>query len=345
MRNIRFVTYSIVAVVALAFVPARCGDATVNLRIGSYITPTSVWGRAVTKTMKTVGERTDGRVKVTHIHSGALGSNRSMLEQVMQGAVQGAGIDTSTLATVIPEMNVFEMPFLFDDRGEAYYLIDKIIWPELREKLHRKGLVTSAIIEIGFMDFLMPAAIHRPEDLRKMKIGSWESPVHVSFWKAMGAKPLPIPATEVMSSYMRGMVDSGANSVYGIDAWDRLIGNGIDRSRLTYTRIGFTYHAGILVLNEKAYDDIARPDREILKHELGRLTVTLREKLADDEAATFARVRKSGYNYYEMTPAERRVFVRRSAAVYKDMEKTIGKPFLDRVIAARDAYRKKHKTK
>lgn len=317
-------------------------DKVIEVKIGSYLTPQSVWGKAVQKTVGRLKKRTDGKVTIKHMHSGMLGSNKSMLEQVMLGGINGAGVDTSTLATIVPEMNILEMPFLFESREEAYYLMDNFISPYLHEKLSEKGLITSAIVEVGFMDFVMSGPIHKPADLKTKKIGCWESPVHIEFWKAVGGNPLPIPATEVMSSYMRGYVDSGANSPFAILAWDKLFGNALKRNEIYITKTAFTYHAGIIVMNKNFYNKNIPDDlRKIFNEELNNMTIALRKQISESEPTAWKELENLGYNIVEMSPDKKAEFIRLSDKVYKNMRNDIGGDFLDMVLAERAKFRAK----
>jgi len=337
------ITFCVFAVVAAVMLGATArGEKKITVKIGSYVTPQSIWGKTVESTIREVKKGTNGEVEIKHLHSGMLGSDRNMLDQVLLGGIQGAGVQTSTLATMVPEVNILELPFLFRDRDEAYYLIDNVISPVLMEKFKKKGLITSSIMENGFMDFVMSGPVHKPEDLKKMKIGSWESPVHIAFWKAQGASPIPIPATEVFNAYARGVVDSGANTASALAAWDRLFGNGLKRDKIFITRAGFTYQAGIIVINKDFYMSMPKKDKEVLERELKKLTYNIRSALREGEEDSYKKLVSMGYHVSVMTPAEKRVFVKNSEVVYKEFEKQIGKGFLKRVLAARAAYRKKH---
>jgi len=309
------------------------------VKIGSFVTPQSVWGKTVAKTIKNIEKRTDGEIKITHLHSGTLGSGKNMLDQVLIGGIQGAGVDTATLASIVPEVNIIELPYLFENHDEAYYLIDNVISPVLKKKFDEKGLVTSAIMETGFMDFVMSGPVRKPEDLKSMKIGSWESPVHIAFWKSQGASPIPIPATEVFNAYARGMVDSGANSANALIAWDKLFGTGLKRDKIFITRSAFTYQAGILVINKRFYNSLDSDSRGILMSELDSMTGVLRSQLKRSEPESLKQLAAMGYNVSEMSDKEKAVFEKNSKKVYSEMRNVIGGSFLDSVLSAREAYR------
>ncbi|MFA6450574.1 MAG: TRAP transporter substrate-binding protein DctP [bacterium] len=317
----------------------------VTIKIGSYVTPQSVWGKEIAKAVLRVKERTNGEIDIKHLHSGMLGSDSNMLNQVLIGGIQGAGVQTSTLASIVPEVNIIEMPFLFRDHEEANYLLDNVIMPALKKKFEAKGLMTSAVIETGFMDMVMSGPVRKPADLKTMKIGSWESPVHISFWKAQGAAPIPIPATEVFNAYARGMVDSGANTANALIAWDKLFGAALKRDKIYITRIGFCYQAGILVMNKSFFESLPAQDQAVIKEELNRFSSSLRKILRDSEPESFRNLEAKGYHVATMPAAEKEIFERNSQKVYKELESVIGKNFMRKVLAARAAYRKKNPAK
>jgi TRAP-type C4-dicarboxylate transport system substrate-binding protein len=314
-----------------------------KIKIGSYVTPQSVWGKTVQKTIDSISKRTNGEVQLIHLHSGMLGSAQNMLEQVMLGGIQGAGIPSSNLANLVPEVHIIEMPFLFRDRKEAYYLLDKVIAPMLQPRLEARGLKTSAFMEAGFMDIVSSRFIKKPAELKKVKIGSWESPVHVAFWKAQGANPNPIPATEVFRAYTSGQVDTGANGPNALMAWDSLFGTAIDRRKIFITNIDFSYQSGVMVINKKYWDSLPANYRKIIQEELDALTGKIRDGLTKAEPKSVKTLESRGYNFYNPTAAEKKAFVTNSAKVYKEFEGIVGKKFLDKVLSEREKYRKANK--
>lgn len=329
-----------------ACLPAAApGKAEYEIKIGSLITPQSVWGKAVNKIVRKVEKQSGGRVKINHLPAGMLGGGQSMMEMVLHGGIEGAGIPSANLASIVPEMHILELPFLFDDYDEAYYLIDNVIEPQLKKKLEAKGLLTSAFLENGFMEFVAPRFIHIPGDLKGLKVGCWESPVHIAFWKSLGANPIPIPVTEVMNAHARGIVDSGANSFNAVIAWDHLFGTAIKRDKLFMTEVKYSYHSGILVMHKRTWEAYPPDVRKLLKKALMELTRTLRKTLREAEPKSRAKLAERGYNIITMTPEEREVFIEKSKSVYKKFEKQIGKKFLAKVLDERKKYRESKKQK
>ena len=63
-----------------------------------------------------VNEASGGRIDARLYAGSALGEDRDVTEGLKLGTVEMLMSPSSTLATFVPEMYVFELPFLFDDR-------------------------------------------------------------------------------------------------------------------------------------------------------------------------------------------------------------------------------------
>ncbi|MFH1537784.1 MAG: TRAP transporter substrate-binding protein [bacterium] len=331
------------AMLAVCLCAVSRGGPEYRIKIGSLVTPQSEWGKVVGKVIRKLEKQSGGRVKIEHLRSGMLGGGQSMMEMVLHGGIQGAGIPSANLAAVMPEMHVLELPFLFDDYDEAYYLIDNVLEPYLRKKLEEKGLLTSAFLENGLMEFVAPRFIHRPEDLKGLKIGCWESPVHIAFWEALDANPIPIPATEVMNAHARGIVDSGANTFNALIAWDHLFGTVIKREDIYITEVKYSYQAGILVMHKRTWESYPQDVRKMIMKSLSDMTVQLRKALREAEPKSRKELMKRGYQVTTMSPEEREVFIEKTKSVYNKFEKQVGKEFLKKVLEEREKYRESKK--
>lgn len=71
-----------------------------------------------------VEEKTASRIKI-EIHPNAeLGDERTLLEGMQMGTIDMGVITDGPIANFLPEIAVFEMPFLFGTPDEAYFILD-----------------------------------------------------------------------------------------------------------------------------------------------------------------------------------------------------------------------------
>src|SRR5690606_38543855 len=76
-------------------------------------------------------ERTDGRLSIEMYPSMQLGGEKEMIEQAQVGAVAFARISVGPMGPLVPELNVFNLPFLFRDAAHMEAVIDGPIGDEL----------------------------------------------------------------------------------------------------------------------------------------------------------------------------------------------------------------------
>ena len=67
-----------------------------------------------------VNENTSGAITYEYYPNGTLGNEKVTLEGVISGTINQASISPNVVATVMPEMNVLCLPFVFDSL-EHYY--------------------------------------------------------------------------------------------------------------------------------------------------------------------------------------------------------------------------------
>ena len=60
-----------------------------------------------------VSELSEGKMEIEVYINAELGSEQSVMEQVLTGTLEMAPISTSLLANVVPETGIYSLPFLF----------------------------------------------------------------------------------------------------------------------------------------------------------------------------------------------------------------------------------------
>jgi tripartite ATP-independent transporter DctP family solute receptor len=157
---------------------------------------------------KRVEELTNGRVKVTDYEASLGRGERQLYEAVLLGTLEGTIITTGPLSGFVPEADLFNLPFLFNDSEHAYKVVDGEIGAWINEKVIPKGLRILGWWTNGIRNTsnrIRP--IYKPEDYKGLKIRTMESPPFIALYKAMGAIPVPMAITEVYTALSQGTID------------------------------------------------------------------------------------------------------------------------------------------
>ena len=166
-----------------------------------------------------LAELTAGKVKVVHHHSGALGGEREVAQQIQLGTVDFGPITTAPLSTLVPEMSVFQLPYIFRDYQHVYAALDggDAIRKYYDPILDKKGFKLIGFIAAGYRGIYGHYPINSIADVKGKKIRVQEDKILVATFKALGMISTPIAFPEVATSLQTKVIDfaeGGINTFY-----------------------------------------------------------------------------------------------------------------------------------
>jgi TRAP-type transport system periplasmic protein len=166
-----------------------------------------------------LAELTGGKLKVVHHHSGALGGEREVGQQVQLGTVDLSPMTTAPLSTLVPEMSVFQLPYIFRDYPHVYAALDgsDFIRKYYEPVLDKKGLKLVGFFAAGYRGIYGHFPVNSVADVKGKKIRVQEDKILVATFKALGMISTPIAFPEVATSLQTKVIDSaegGINTFY-----------------------------------------------------------------------------------------------------------------------------------
>ncbi len=229
-------------------VPSVAAADPIVLKLATVAPEGSPWAQGLADFKKAVEEAHPGKIKVKPFLGGTLGDEIESVQSTKRGQVQAFGGSTGAIAALVPEVNVLELPYLFNNYAECDYIIDSVAGPMLKKALEDRGLVVGFWSENGFRNFGGKFAVNSLADLKGRKMRSQESPIHLEMYRAFGASPVPIPTTEALTSLQTGVVDGYDQApIFTFAAsWHTASTN--------YSISEHIYQAGVIVYNKAFYD-------------------------------------------------------------------------------------------
>jgi tripartite ATP-independent transporter DctP family solute receptor len=157
---------------------------------------------------------TNGRYKLQMYPGGVLGGEKEMVEQTQVGAIQIARISLGVLGPVVPDVNVFNMPFVFRNEAHMRQVIDGPIGDELLKKITDSP---AKLVALGWMDsgsrsLYTKKPVRTMEDLKGQKIRVMGNPLFRDMMNAMGGNAISMGHPEVFSALQTGVVDGAENN-------------------------------------------------------------------------------------------------------------------------------------
>jgi TRAP-type transport system periplasmic protein len=308
------------ALVLVMFAVAGPGSAhaqTKELVMGNVNPPKHGTSLAAQQFVDKVAELTGGKVKIVHHHSGALGGEREVAQQIQLGAVDFGPITTAPLSTLVPEMSVFQLPYIFRDYQHVYAALDDS--DTLRKYygavLDKKGLRLVGFLAAGYRGIYGHYPINSIADVKGKKIRVQEDKILVATFKALGMISTPIAFPEVATSLQTKVIDfaeGGINTYYHNKFYD-IVKHVAD--------VRHTHQAVALIMSkaswtkqdaatQKAITDAARYaeqwNRKFILDEDKSIQEQVKAKgasITKPDAAPFREATKSVYEDFYATPA------------------------------------------
>jgi TRAP-type transport system periplasmic protein len=138
-----------------------------------------------------------------------LGSDADLIPQLKFGTVDIMMAGSAIWATIIPEMGVLDLGYIFQDFNHFDRTLDGTVGKALAAVMAEKSgvMVLGWSHSFGARNMLTKKLVKVPEDLAGMRIRSLPSPPVIATVRAMGAQPTPLPIGEAYVSLQTGVVD------------------------------------------------------------------------------------------------------------------------------------------
>lgn len=164
---------------------------------------------------KLMEERLGDRVDVRLYPQGQLGNERDLIEQVQLGTIEMTAPAVSPLALYNPELNVLNLPYLFESEQALWSVTDGPIGQRFVDRTLEEGILILDWWSTGVRHIFANKPIRTVRDMAGMKIRVMENPVFVDSFTAIGSQPTPLPYGEVYQSLATGVVDAAENDSSG----------------------------------------------------------------------------------------------------------------------------------
>ena len=249
---------------------------------------------AVESMGKKLEAATNGRLKIQTFPGGVLGGEKEMIEQTQVGAINILRTSLGPVGTVVPEVNVFNLPFIFRSQEHARAVIDGPIGDELLAKVSASP---AKLVAIGWMDggarsLYTKKPVRTPEDLKGQKVRMMGNPLFVDTMNAMGGNGISMGYGEVFTALQTGVVDGAENN-----APSYFTSNHYNTGAKYYTQTNHLIIPELLVVSKATWDKLSKDDQALLK-KFGREAQMEQRALWDKSVAeNTAKLKSAGVEF------------------------------------------------
>jgi len=303
-----------------------------KIRVANPVAPDHSWGRAAVVFKEEVEKSTGGKIAVDVHHAGALGKVRETMEMVRMGTLETALGGVAHIQRNVPELGITVLPFLWKDLTRLFEVLDGPLGKELD-----KRLLSASFYNLGFFDngFRHVSNNRKPimavEDMKGLKIRTLPTPVHIAYFKAIGAAPTPLDWTELFEALRTGVVDAQENPpsmTYTAKFYE---------IQKFYSLTAHVNEVGAFVMSKSFYEKLPKDLQTAVDTAARKATVWQRVENEKDNQKYLKELEKAGMKVNTIPPAELEKFRKIALQVYPDAVKEFGKDgkeLTDKFIAA-----------
>jgi len=219
--------------------------------LGHHCADSTLWQYGALRFAELVEEYTDGGIIINIYGNGELGDEKQLTEMTSEGTIQfsmpGGMVSTQWISGV----DVFCLPFLFENSEEAQKVFDSDLGKEILSGFNEININILGAFENGFRQLgTTNKKIESLEDLKGLKVRTPESELYLSTWKALGAAPLAMSWSEVYSSLQTKVID-GAEPPIGT-----FYDSGFGEVCSYFAYINYLYDPILLGVNQEWFNSL-----------------------------------------------------------------------------------------
>jgi tripartite ATP-independent transporter DctP family solute receptor len=213
-QKILFFTISIFILCFLTIPIASAKGFKKEYKLQVTVGPNFYWGQGAAKFADLVKKKTNGQINIKPYYGSSLlqGAQLKSAQLVAKGVIDCAFESTINISTVIPECNVFSLPFFVN----TYENLDKLEQGQtgkaIFDAMKKKRMMPLAWGENGFRQITNDKiAIRRPQDLEGLKVRVVGSPIFIDIYRQLGADPVNMNWGDAITAFQQGVVDGQEN--------------------------------------------------------------------------------------------------------------------------------------
>lgn len=302
-------------------------DPDVLFRAAHASAPTSTGHLALEFLDKELREKSQGRLGLEIFPSAQLGGEREAVENIQFGNIDLTFVSSAPVASFSPAFFAFDIPFLFDNRAQAYETLDGPIGKEILAGLEASGIVGLAYWENGFRQLTTAnKEVHSPADMAGLKMRTMENEVHIASWREMGANPAPLAFNELFTALQQGTFDAQEGP---INLFYDMKFNEVQKFIIKTNHL---YSPWPLLASPEKLSQLSDEDRAIFDQAVLDATAYQRQLAA--EADVKAEAAMTEVTFVDLSTTEKEAFATKVAPIVDLVRSKAGEDLVGRLLTA-----------
>lgn len=282
-----------------------------------------------------VEENGDGSLTIEVLANSQLGGEREMFEGQQLGTVDMSVISNAVVSNFIPACGMLDLPFLFDDYQMAVDFLTGDIGQAVMDAYDGSGVKALGMCINGFRQLVtVGTPVYGPEDMKGMKIRCMENAIYLGTYQAIGANPLPMAWSEVITALQQKTVqglDGGVSVFYSSG-----FGDILDYVTLTNQFCA----ANTVTISESIWNNLSENQQKLLSDAVKWACAEELAVQGENDAEKINLLEEQGVTIIREDQVDYDAFRAVLDNFYEEQKPTVGAEYVDMILDAVANYNK-----
>ncbi len=277
-----------------------------SLKFGGYQPARSVLTRAARRVGDELVRRLGGGVEFDLQENVTTAGRKAtdLLTMTAGGELDLCYFSSSYLVMRVPVLGVFDLPFQFDSRAQAYAVTDR-----LALRLAEEVATTTGYRVLGFWDNGIRHIsnsrhpIVTPADCRGLSIRTLDNALHQRVFAALGFKPVTIDVKDLAAAVHERSIDAQENPL------TNLINFQLHKTHRFVTLTGHFFGVALVLCNKQRFDNWATDIQTALREAVATATVVQRQEAEREDEICLKQLLDDGVTVTRADEFDRPAFI------------------------------------
>lgn len=291
----------------------------ITIRFSHVVAPDSPKGQGARLFKQLVEQRLPGKVRVEVYPQAQLFSDSDELQALLDGKVEMLAPSLAKFSDYAPELQVFDLPFLFKDMAAIDRFQHRPQGRQLLLSMTDRNIIGLDYWHNGMKQLLATRPLRLPAEAARLGFRIQNSPVSVAQFAALGATGKPMPFSQMRTALSSGEVQGTENT------WSNFASQRLDELQPYVTETNHGVIDYMLVSNARFWYGIPHDIRSELEAIIEEVSAEVNRKAAELNAAARQQMLDSG-NVQVISLSDEQLQAWRSAMqpVWQQFEAQIG---------------------
>ena len=198
-----------------------------------------------------VNAKSEPPIKLKMMIRGEAGSEELMVQALRRGRLQLAAPSLAGATSLVAELAVLQLPFLFDSMEQMDFIYDQVLPNYFRKAFKARGLVFLHWIDSGWLGFYGPVPYVDPLLLKGVRLRIAPTDAARMMAEALDADAIYVPYTDIVTTLQTGLIEGGITSDYAF------VTGGLAEEVQVFTLTKHSYDTGMMLANASWFESLS----------------------------------------------------------------------------------------